>query len=181
MEDISKITVIETLDTAKEYASKLEDLIKSVEVATQQVGALFYICIIALILTVLLTICNAFLWYWQVNTSTQQAIEDIDNAFSLVTSVLVEALNKRRSVLKAEALKFQEDGLIPLKACHDLIAEKLKSTQLYIEEGHDILRVGGCTSAEESLRFSEKASQLGRLVTFKVELQNTIGFPPCHV
>jgi len=94
---------------------------------------------------------------------------------------LVEALNKRRSVLKAEALKFQEDGLIPLKACHDLIAEKLKSTQLYIEEGHDILRVGGCTSAEESLRFSEKASQLGRLVTFKVELQNTIGFPPCHV
>jgi len=134
MEDISKITVIETLDTAKEYASKLEDLIKSVEVATQQV-----------------------------NTSTQQAIEDVDNAFSLFTSVLVEALNKRRSILKAEALKFREDGLIPLKACHDLIAEKLKSTRLYIEEGHDILRVGGCTSAEESLRFSEKASQLGSL------------------
>jgi len=99
----------------------------------------------------------------------------------LFTSVLVEALNKRRSILKAEALKFQEDGLIPLKACHDLIAEKLKSTQLYIEEGHDILRVGGCTSAEESLRFSEKASQLGRLVKFKVELQNTVGFPPCHI
>jgi hypothetical protein len=42
MEDISKITIIETLDTAKEYASKLEDLIKSVEVAKQQVGAIFY-------------------------------------------------------------------------------------------------------------------------------------------
>lgn len=181
MEDISKITVVETLDTAKEYASKLEDLIKSVEVATQQVCALFYFCIIALILNVLLTTCNAFLWCWQVNTSTQQAIEDIDNAFSLFTSVLVETLNKRRSILKAEALKFREDGLIPLKACHDLIAEKLKSTQLYIEEGHDILRVGGCTSAEESLRFSEKASELGRLVKFKVELQNTVGFPPCHV
>jgi len=61
MEDISKITVVETLDTAKEYASKLEDLIKSVEVATQQVGGIFYFCIIALILTVLLTTCNAFL------------------------------------------------------------------------------------------------------------------------
>ena len=42
MEDISKITIIETLDTAKEYASKLEDLIKSVEVAKQQVGAIVY-------------------------------------------------------------------------------------------------------------------------------------------
>jgi hypothetical protein len=42
MEDISKITIIETLDTAKEYASKLEDLIKSVEVAKQQVGATVY-------------------------------------------------------------------------------------------------------------------------------------------
>lgn len=61
MEDISKIIVIETLDTAKEYASKLEDVIISVEVATQQVGVLFYLCIIALILTVLLTTCNALL------------------------------------------------------------------------------------------------------------------------
>jgi len=61
MEAISKITVVETLDTAKEYASKLEDLIKSVEVATEQVGDLFYFCIIALILTVLLTTCNALL------------------------------------------------------------------------------------------------------------------------
>lgn len=95
--------------------------------------------------------------------------------------MLVEALNRRRSILKAEALKFREDGLIPLKACHDLIAEKLKSTQLYIKEGHDILRVGGCTGAEELLRFSEKSSQLGRLVKFKVELQNTVGFPPFHV
>lgn len=41
MENISKITVIETLDTAKEYASKLEDLIKSVDVAKHQVGANF--------------------------------------------------------------------------------------------------------------------------------------------
>jgi hypothetical protein len=91
-----------------------------------------------------------------------------------------QALNKRRSILKAEALKFRKDDLIPLKACHDLIAEKLKSTQLYIEEGRDILRVGGCTSAEESSRFSEKSSQLGRLVKFKVELQNAVWFPPCH-
>jgi hypothetical protein len=94
---------------------------------------------------------------------------------------LVEALHKRRGILKAEALRFQEDGLIPLKACHDLISEKLKSTQLYIEEGHSILRVGGCTSAEESSRFSEKASQLGRFVKFKVELQNTVGCPLCQV
>jgi hypothetical protein len=89
----------------------------------------------------------------------------------LFTSVLVEALHKRRSILIDEAHKFQEDGLIPLKACHDLIAEKLKSTQLYIEEGHNILRVGGHTSAEELLKFSEKASQLGRLVKFRVKLQ----------
>lgn len=86
----------------------------------------------------------------------------------MLTSVFLEVLNKRRRILKAEALKFQEDGLNPLRACHDVIAEKLKSTQLYIEEGCEILRVGGCTSAEESLRFSEKASQLGRLVKFEV-------------
>jgi hypothetical protein len=42
MEDVSKITIIETIDTAKEYASKLEDLIKSIEVAKKQVGVLFY-------------------------------------------------------------------------------------------------------------------------------------------
>jgi hypothetical protein len=56
MENISKVTIIETLDTAKEYASKLEDLIKSVEGAKQQVGAIFYFQSIVLILNVLL--CN---------------------------------------------------------------------------------------------------------------------------
>lgn len=40
MEDIWKLTIVETVDTAKEYASKLEDLIKSVEVAKEQVGAI---------------------------------------------------------------------------------------------------------------------------------------------
>jgi hypothetical protein len=70
--------------------------------------------------------------------------------------------------------------VIALKACHDLIAEKLKSTPSYTEEGCDILQVGGCASAEDSLRFSEKASQLGRLVNVTVELQNAVGFPSCH-
>ncbi|XP_021931889.1 cytokine receptor-like factor 3 isoform X2 [Zootermopsis nevadensis] len=134
MEDIWKLTIVETVDTAKEYASKLEDLIKSVEVAKEQV-----------------------------NASTQKAIEDIDSAFDLFTSVLVDALHKRRNVLKAEAFRFQEEGLIPLKECHDLIAGKLKSTKLYVEEGHNILRAGGLSSSEETLMFSEKASLLGSL------------------
>ncbi|XP_069692262.1 cytokine receptor-like factor 3 [Periplaneta americana] len=134
MEDISKKTIIETIDTAKEYASKLEELLKSVEVAKEQV-----------------------------NTSTKRTIEDIDSAFDLFTSIVVDALHKRRNILKSEALKFQEDGLVPLMECHDLIAGKLKSTQLYIEEGRNILRVGGLTSPEETLRFSEQASQLGSL------------------
>jgi hypothetical protein len=72
-------------------------------------------------------------------------------------------------VLKAEAIRFEEDGLIPLKACHDLIERKLQATQLYIEEGHNILRIGGFTSEEETLKFSEKASQLGRFVKLKPE------------
>jgi hypothetical protein len=38
MEDISKKSIVETIDTAKEYATKLEDLIKSVEVAKKQVS-----------------------------------------------------------------------------------------------------------------------------------------------
>lgn len=42
MEDVSKITIIDTIDTAKEYASKLEDLIKSIEVAKKQVGVVLY-------------------------------------------------------------------------------------------------------------------------------------------
>jgi hypothetical protein len=40
MEGISKITIIETIDTAKDYASKLEELLKSVEVAEEQVGVI---------------------------------------------------------------------------------------------------------------------------------------------
>jgi hypothetical protein len=107
---------------------------------------------------------NVFLKYFQVNTSTQKAIEDIDNVFDLLTSVLIDALHKRRNVLKAEAVRYEEDGLIPLKACHDLIEGKLQATESYVEEGRNILRVGGFTSAEEILKFSEKASQLGRLV-----------------
>lgn len=42
MDDVSKITIVETIDTAKEYASKLEGLIKSIEVAKKQVGVVFY-------------------------------------------------------------------------------------------------------------------------------------------
>lgn len=98
--------------------------------------------------------------------------------FDLFTSVLVDALHRRRNVLKAEAIRFEEDGLIPLKACRDLIDGKLQATQLYIEEGHNILRVGGFTSAEETLRFTEKASQLGRLVKRKTKLLNPT---LCHI
>lgn len=115
---------------------------------------------------------NVFLKYFQVNTSTQKAIEDIDNVFDLFTSVVIDALHKRRNALKAEALKYEEDGLIPLKACHDLIEVKLQTTELYIEEGRNILRVGGFTSPEEILKFSEKASQLGRLVILKTKVLN---------
>jgi hypothetical protein len=121
---------------------------------------------------------NVFSKYFQVNTSTQKTIEDIDNVFDLFTSVLIDALHKRRNVLKTEALRFQEDCLMPLKACHELIAGKLQVTQLYIEEGRTILRVGGPTSVEETLRFSEKASQLGRLVKLKAKVLNPT---PCHI
>lgn len=106
------------------------------------------------------------------NTSTQKTIEDIDNVFDLFTSVVIDALHKRRNVLKAEALRYQEDGLIPLKACHDLIEGKLQATEVYIEEGRNILRVGGITSAEEIVKFIEKASQLGRLVELKTKVLN---------
>lgn len=92
----------------------------------------------------------------------------------------MDALHKRRNVLKAEAFRFQEEGLIPLKACHDLIAGKLKSTKLYIEEGCNILRAGGLTSPDETLRFSEKASELGRLVKFKVKCRVLFGSPVPH-
>lgn len=106
------------------------------------------------------------------NTSTRKTIEDIDNVFDLFTSVVIDALHKRRNVLKAEALRYEEDGLIPLKACHDLIEGKLQATESYIEEGRNILRVGGFTSAEEIVKFVEKASQLGRLVKLKTKVLN---------
>jgi hypothetical protein len=84
----------------------------------------------------------------------------------------VDALHKRRNILKTEAFRFQEEGLIPLEACYDLIAGKLKSTKLFIEEGNRILRVGGPNSPDETIRFSEKASQLGRLVKFKANVMS---------
>ena len=99
---------------------------------------------------------------FQVNKSTQKTIEDIEYRFDLLISVLLEVLEKRRAALKSQALKIKEEGLTPLHACHDLISGKLKSTQLYIEEGRNILRVGGLTSPEEALKFSEQASKLGR-------------------
>jgi hypothetical protein len=43
MEDVSKITVEETINTAKEYASKLQDLINTIEVAKKQVSVIFYL------------------------------------------------------------------------------------------------------------------------------------------
>ncbi|PSN57173.1 Cytokine receptor-like factor 3 [Blattella germanica] len=99
MEDISKKTIIETIDTAKEYASKLEDLIISIEGAKEQV-----------------------------TKSAQRTIEEIDGAFDLLSSVLLEVLQKRRNVLKSEVLKIQEEGLLPLRECHDVIVAKLKAT-----------------------------------------------------
>ncbi|KAJ9580193.1 hypothetical protein L9F63_004136, partial [Diploptera punctata] len=134
MGDISKKSIIETVDTAKEYASKLEELIKSVELAKDQV-----------------------------NESSRRTIENIDFAFDLLLSVVLRVLEKRRDSLKLEVEKIKEEGLKPLRECHDVIIAKLKSTQEYIEEGQNILRVGGPTSPDETHKFTEQASKLGSL------------------
>nr|CAD7461463.1 unnamed protein product [Timema tahoe] len=135
MESMSKKNIIETVDTAKDYACKLEDLLSSVKGANDQI-----------------------------QTSTQKTISEIDSTFDLLVSTLLESLNKRRALLRTEALRLRDDGLAPLKACRDIIDEKLRVTKLYIEEGRNILRVGGLTtSLEKTLCFTEQASLLGSL------------------
>nr|CAD7412119.1 unnamed protein product [Timema cristinae] len=135
MESMSKKNIIETVDTAKDYACKLEDLLSSVKGANDQI-----------------------------QTSTQKTISEIDSTFDLLVSTLLESLNKRRALLRTEALRLRDDGLAPLKACRDIIDEKLRATKLYIEEGRNILRVGGLTtSLEKTLCFTEQASLLGSL------------------
>nr|CAD7265526.1 unnamed protein product [Timema shepardi] len=100
----------------------------------------------------------------QIQTSAQKTISEIDSTFDLLVSTLLESLNKRRALLRTEALRLRDDGLAPLKACRDIIDEKLRATKLYIEEGRSILRVGGLTtSLEKTLCFTEQASLLGSL------------------
>ncbi|XP_067005083.1 cytokine receptor-like factor 3 [Anabrus simplex] len=113
MEDthLSKKHISEILHTANEYAGKLEDLIKSVQVAEEQVY-----------------------------NSAEKTIQDIDSSFDLLIAAVVDSFTKRKKALKAEAIKIKEDGLIPLLACRELICKKLKATRSYIEEGENILK-----------------------------------------
>lgn len=134
MSNQSEASVKDTMDSAKEYVSRLEELVKSVEAAEHQV----------------------------VSSSAQSAME-VEKTFQQLSDSIVDVLSRRKEALLAEIAVIHHEGLSPLQACRSLIVSKLNSTKSYIAEGGDILRIGGIAISASTEKFCEKASFLGSL------------------
>lgn len=134
MSGVQEESLRDTMDSAEEYVTRLEDLVKSVEAAERQV-----------------------------ETSASQSASEVEKAFKQLSDSILDVLNKRKDVLLSEISSIRQDGLAPLQACRSLIASKLANTKLYIAEGGDILRIGGMAVSESTEKFCEKASFLGSL------------------
>jgi len=100
----------------------------------------------------------------KVETSANQTIVDVEKTFDTIATSLLSLLTKRRQKLISEIKKIEKDGLEPLKACREIITKKLGSTEQFVAEGESILSKKGLISSENSDKFCEKASCLGRLV-----------------
>ncbi|XP_071443717.1 cytokine receptor-like factor 3 isoform X2 [Hetaerina americana] len=89
---------------------------------------------------------------------------DIDTTFSEIISKLTDSLEKRRTSLKAEVLSIKREGLAPLKACREIVCQKLEETQDYILEGKGLLGTAeNNPDANHCISFCEQASDLGNL------------------
>ncbi|XP_054283226.1 cytokine receptor-like factor 3 [Macrosteles quadrilineatus] len=133
MENITKKTLLETVDTAIEYSAKLDRNLNSVIGAEQQVIG-----------------------------TAEESLTEIDVAFDDLAKSVLDALNKRREVLKKNVMRIQEEGLAPLRACRDVISHTLKTTQSYICEGQELMEQRNC-DVERSLKYIDQSSLLGSL------------------
>ncbi|XP_075230786.1 cytokine receptor-like factor 3 [Lycorma delicatula] len=135
MEEFCRKTLSETVDTATEYSSKLEELTASIIKAQQQV-----------------------------KVTAEESLMEIENVFDELTMVILAAIEKRRSHLKKKVKKIEEKGLAPLNACHEVIINKLKLTQNYICEGQHILdQLHKRVDVTNTSNYLDQASFLGCL------------------
>lgn len=126
--------LLDTVDTATEYSSKLEDLLKSLKAAQKQV-----------------------------TTTAEESCLEIDNAFSDLANTILISLNERREVLKNRVIQIRDEGLSPLKSCQEVIHEKLKATQNYICEGQSMLEQEGSIDFDQGVQYFERSALLGSL------------------
>ncbi|XP_063222608.1 cytokine receptor-like factor 3 [Bacillus rossius redtenbacheri] len=110
MEKSSKKSISEIVETARDYAAKLEELIESVQRAEMQI-----------------------------RSSAGATLAEIDSAFDQLARTLSCELERRRERLRREALDMQDESLGPLEACRELIAGKLATTRGYIAQGRHLL------------------------------------------
>ncbi|KAE8739490.1 hypothetical protein FOCC_FOCC014986 [Frankliniella occidentalis] len=134
MSSLPEESLRDTMDSAREYVTRLEELVKSVEAAEHQV-----------------------------ESSASQSTNEVVKTFNQLSDSILDVLNKRKESLLSEISTIRQDGLAPLRACRDVIASKLANTKTYIAEGGDILRIGGMAVSESTEKFCEKASFLGSL------------------
>lgn len=134
MDNFSKKMLLDTVDTAIEYSSKLEDLLKSVKAAQKQV-----------------------------TTTAEESCLEIDKAFGELANTLLITLNERREVLKNRVIKIRNEGLAPLKSCQEVIHDKLKTTQNYICEGQSLLEQKGNIDIDQGVQYFERSALLGSL------------------
>uniref|UniRef100_A0A1B6C3U2 Fibronectin type-III domain-containing protein n=2 Tax=Clastoptera arizonana TaxID=38151 RepID=A0A1B6C3U2_9HEMI len=134
MDNLSIKTLSETVETATEYSFKLQDLMKSV------IGA-----------------------QNQVKITAEESNLEIDRAFDELTNCVLDALNSRREALKAKVTKIQEEGATPLNECYKVICETLKNTHTYICEGQDLLHQHDKVDINSYVQYLEQSALLGNL------------------
>ncbi|KAK7863037.1 hypothetical protein R5R35_010779 [Gryllus longicercus] len=133
---VSKSAILESIDEAKKYASKLEDLTIAVEKAKEQIL-----------------------------NSALKADADIDHSFDVLSRTLVDSLNRRKKTLKEEVERIRKDGLQPLIDCEEIIHSKISETKDYIKEGEELLDKEASQSSGLNCfaEFSEQSVFLGSL------------------
>lgn len=131
-EEVKK-NVSDVLENAHNYATQLQDLLSNLKDAQIQI---------------------------QGNAS--QARSSIEETFSCLKSMMTAAMDHRKEELIAQVCSIQEDELLPLQECYDVINEKLNLTLELVDEGQKILHERRI-SDDTIVKFNGKSATLGSL------------------
>ncbi|XP_011299889.1 cytokine receptor-like factor 3 [Fopius arisanus] len=65
----------------------------------------------------------------QVMTITSRVLQEIDDSYDNLISIIAKEINKKRELLKLEAKVFERESLVPLKACREEIHKQILCTK----------------------------------------------------